>query len=163
MRPVWCSRIILLSVSTRPVWCSRIFVSQYEACLHLKPCPCFQYFSTPHIHTFQNSPPTPPFEEFHVVKTARGKLPRGSYSGPASQHQRQGPSYKVQEAGKKGQFNPPVRPPTGSLVATINLLAQKEQEHGKKRQPSLQGFNPPVRPPTGSLVATINRLAKRTS
>lgn len=47
----------------------------------------------------QESSPTSPFEEFHVVKNAQMKLPRESYSGPLSQNQGQGLSY--QEAGKR--------------------------------------------------------------
>ena len=92
----------------------------------------FRLLTPPH-HTIQGSPRTPPFEDFHVVKRARMKLPRGSYSGRHAKHtggQGQmrglggGCAERTKAQGQTRGFHSPVQQPTGSLVAAINRLSQ---------------------------------------
>ena len=84
---------------------------------------------TPH---YQGSPPTPPFQDFQIVKRARLQLPRGSYSGrrhKQTDHEGQGQTRGLGGGRTKAQggFHSPVRPPTGSLVAAINRLSLRRQ------------------------------------
>ena len=58
---------------------------------------------TPSHHTIQGSPRTPPFEDFHIVKRARMKLPRGYYTEGQGQTRGlrvpNGPRHKDRQGG----------------------------------------------------------------